>query len=158
MTGPKPGEEIPESIYKAAEQQAKSSGTYKSLSRSGARFALASFDRPIHDGFMMQRTDGQLIGYGWTNYQRGVTPDYRYYYIGPVKDDPKMNGDYYYFDCMNAFVNEGYFPADQFEDDGEAIETGADYEADVYKVRFDDGELIASRHIYSPCGRIYDEE
>lgn len=60
-----------------------------------------------------------------------------------------LNGQYYYFECMNADV-EGIYPAIKFKDDAEAIRIAADYEATVYKKEYKDGELMNSNIIYDP--------
>ena len=146
----KPGKEITEEEYKAAEQMAKDEGTYKRLSSTGAGYALSALKLPVHDGFMIDKGEGDFCGYGWTNYQRGVKPNYHYYFIGPVEDDPKRHGTFYHFDCMTDFGNDNYFHAEDFADDNEAIKTGADYEADIYKVIFDNGAIVKEIQIYTP--------
>lgn len=151
----KPGEEITPKEYEEETAKAMEAGTLRGLSLCGARYALEELGRPIHDGYMVEGSGGRFIGYGWTNYQRGTKPEYHYYYLGEVEDDPKLNGVFYYFDCMNAFTNSGYFPAENFTDEETAIKTGADYEADVHKVTFKDGEAIEDILLYTPYeGRI----
>lgn len=67
----------------------------------------------------------------------------------PVKE--KANGVFYFLDCMNAFINDGLFPADQFKSEAEAIQTAADYEATLYRYEYRDGELINSKVLYQPA-------
>ena len=145
-----PGEEIQREAYEAAEATARSAGKLWSLSRVGARYALEELGQPIHGGFMIDNGNGTFTGYGWTNYQRGTAPNYHYYFLGAVSDDPKPTGIFYFFDCTNAFTNDGYFPAEDFADDDEAITTGADYEADVYRVTLANGVETARELLYTP--------
>ena len=63
---------------------------------------------------------------------------------------PVLNGIYYFFDCMNAFVNDGLFPASEFKDDAEAVRMAADYEASLYKYEFTDGARTGSSILYEP--------
>ena len=55
----------------------------------------------------------------------------------------------YYFVSMNAFIN-GIFPAAEFKDDTDAIQTAAEYEATLYKYEYRNGERIGSRILYDP--------
>ena len=61
-----------------------------------------------------------------------------------------LDGTYYYFDCMNAFVNNGLFPAREFSGDEEAIKMAADYEATLYKYEIADGVKTGSSILYDP--------
>lgn len=61
-----------------------------------------------------------------------------------------LNGTYYYFDCMNAAINNGLFKAAEFTDDGEAIKTAADYEATLCKYEYADGQKTSSSILYEP--------
>lgn len=49
----------------------------------------------------------------------------------------KRDGEYYYIDCMNSFVNGGVIPA-------------ANYEATLYKLTYKDGRQTAATVIYEP--------
>ena len=60
------------------------------------------------------------------------------------------DGNYYFMDCMNAFVNNGLFPAAEFKDDADAIQTAANYEATLYKYEYRHGERISSAVLYQP--------
>lgn len=85
--------------------------------------------------------------FGMNDYGKGA----RFYYLGlsaPVKKI--ADGCYYFMDCMNAFVNDGLFPAAEFKDDAEAIREAANYEATLYKFDYKDGQRISSSVLYQP--------
>lgn len=66
---------------------------------------------------------------------------------GPEK---VLDGTYYFFDCMNAFVNGGLFPAREFDGENEAVKMAADYEAILYRYEFTDGRKTGCRVLYDP--------
>ena len=68
----------------------------------------------------------------------------------PPEPATMPDGFYYFMDCMNAFVNNGLFPAAEFKDDADAIQTAANYEATLYKYELKDGERISSAVLYQP--------
>jgi len=73
-----------------------------------------------------------------------------YFYLGLSLPERRLNGIYYYFECMNAFVNDGLFMAAEFDGEEDAIKHAADYEATLYKYEFKDGERISSEIVYEP--------
>lgn len=92
--------------------------------------------------------DGQLyLAFGMNDYGKGK----HFYYLGLSPQAPRLNGTFYYFDCMNAFVNDGLFNAAEFEGDAEAIRHAANYEATLYKYEYNKGDMISSAIIYEPC-------
>lgn len=139
-----PGQEITEDIY---EEMFNCMPPAK-LSRE----AIENTDIPVHAGFMMGEPhscdrDGQLfLAFGMNDYGQKK----RYYYLGAAHKDKKLNGFYYYLDCMNAFVNDGLFPAAEFRSDAEAIQKAANYEATLYKYEYRNGEQISSTVLYEP--------
>lgn len=60
-----------------------------------------------------------------------------------------LTGIYYSFECGNAFVEGGLFPASNFANEQEAIKMAADYEATLYKYN-NDGVRISTETIYNP--------
>lgn len=91
--------------------------------------------------------DGQLyLAFGMNDYGKGK----HYYYLGLSLPAKVLHGTYYYFDCLNAFVNDGLFKESEFADDAEAISTGANYEATVYKYEYKHGERVSSKVLYDP--------
>lgn len=122
------------------------------LPRATADKALEDYKIPVHAGFLMgEPTSSDKEGllyhaFGMNHYSKGN----RYYYLGLSRPEPKLNGRYYYMDCMNAFVNDGLFPESEFTDDRDAIRAAADYEATLYKYEFKDGELIRNDKLYDP--------
>lgn len=68
----------------------------------------------------------------------------------PQKIKPPLNGKYYFMDCMNAFINNGLFRSEEFEDDQEAIQTAANYEATLIEYIYENGKRISSRVLYEP--------
>jgi hypothetical protein len=75
----------------------------------------------------------------------------RFYYLGLSRPAPELNGSYYFMDCMNAFVNDGLFPAGEFRDDADAIQTAANYEATLYRYEYRNGERISSKVLHEPA-------
>lgn len=123
-----------------------------SLPKEAARHALRTLNIPVHAGFLMgEPTDSSADGllyraFGMNDYGKGK----HYYYLGLSLQERKLNGSYYYFDCMNAFVNDGLFKAAEFDGDDDAIQHAANYEATLYKYEYKDGEIIDSAIIYEP--------
>ena len=62
----------------------------------------------------------------------------------------KRDGEYYYMDCMNSFVNGGVIPAADFTSQQEAVQMAANYEATLYKLTYKDGRQTAATVIYEP--------
>lgn len=142
-----PGQEITEEVY----NQMLNGLPPKDLPGQTALDAMRKYGITVHYGFLMGEPDrcdsaGQLyLAFGMSDYGKGK----KYYYLGLAHEREKLNGMYYYFDCMNAFVN-GYFKISEFKDEQEAIKTALDYEATLYKEEYRDGELINNAVIYDP--------
>ena len=86
------------------------------------------------------------LAFGMNDYGKGK----HYYYLGLSKEARRLDGAYYYMDCMNAFINDGLFPVSEFESDAEAIQKAADYEATLYRDEYRDGVRISSTVLYQP--------
>lgn len=143
-----PGQEITAEIY----EEMLNCLPPKSLPRGKARQALQDYNIPVHAGFLMGEPhsaspDGQLyLAFGMNDYGKGK----HYYYLGLSLPEKILHGTYYYMDCMNAFVNDGLFPAKEFKDDKEAIQTAGNYEATLYKYEYQNGERVSSIVLYDP--------
>ena len=143
-----PGQEITEDIY----NEMLGALPPLSLPTETARRALRAHNIPVHTGFLMgepaeSSPEGLLYrAFGMNDYGKGK----HYYYLGLSLPGRRLTGTYYYFDCMNAFVNDGLFNAAEFNGDGDAIRSAADYEATLYKYEYKDGEIIDSAIIYEP--------
>ena len=144
-----PGQEITEDVY----NEMRECVPPKSIPQEKARQALTDYKIPVHAGFLMgepHSTDengGPLYhAFGMNDYGKGR----HYYYLGLSGPYKVLHGQYYYFDCMNAFVNDGLFPAAEFESDAEAISKAADYEATLYKYEYSNGERISTATLYQP--------
>lgn len=144
-----PGQEISAEIY---DEMLKVMPP-EDLPAAKARQALEVYGVPVHAGFLMGEPhscdpDGRprYLAFGSNNYGHGS----RYYYLGLSAAAPQLSGAYYFFDCMNAFVNGGLFPAAEFDSEAEAIDTAANYEATLYRYEYRDGVQISSAEIYNP--------
>lgn len=143
-----PGQEIEQAVYESMLNCIPP----KELPRKAALMMLGEKELPVHAGFLMGEPndtdkEGPLyLAFGSNTYSDKT----RYYYMGKFHEDPKLNGQYYFLDCMNAFANDGLFPAGEFKDDLEAIRTAANYEATLYKYTFKDGEEIEEKVLYEP--------
>lgn len=144
-----PGQEISAEIYEAMLNALQP----HSLPRDKAQQALNDYNIPVHAGFLMgemQDTDENgrplYMAFGMNDYGKGK----RYFYLGLSVKPPELHGDYYYFDCMNAFVTGRYFEAAAFGSEAEAIKTAANYEATLYKYTFRHGERTATATLYDP--------
>lgn len=148
--------------FKAAPGQQISEGVYNTmlncldplqLPQEAAIKALEDMKIPVHAGFLMGEphsndSKGLLyLAFGKNDYGKGP----KYYYLGLARPAPKLrDGYYYYFDCMNAFINDGLYRADTFEGDQDAIDKAADYEATLYKYEFRNGEKVSTTVLYEP--------
>lgn len=143
-----PGQEITADIY----NDLFNALPPKRLPAETAERALREFNIPVHAGFLMgephSHDDGGALylAFGRNDYGRGT----HYFYIGLSHAVKRLNGTYYFMDCMNAFVNNGLFPAGDFKDDADAIQTAANYEATLYKYEYRDGRQISSTVLYEP--------
>ena len=144
-----PGQEITAEVY----DHMLNAMPPKSIPQEKARQALEEYQIPVHAGFLMgephstDRDGKQLyLAFGMNDYGKGK----HYYYLGLSRPYKKLHGQYYFFDCMNAFVNGGLFPAAEFESDAEAIQKAADYEATLYKLEYDHGDRITTAVLYQP--------
>lgn len=131
-----------------------------SLPKGKALQALQDYKIPAHAGFMMGEpttcdSEGRELyrAFAMNDYGKGK----RYYYIGLSVKEKLLNGDYYYFDCLNAFVSDRYFELTAFKDEQEAINTAANYEATLYKYHFEHGELAHTETIYDPWDSFNDQ-
>lgn len=144
-----PGQEITAQVY----DRMLNAMPPKTIPQEKARQALEEYQIPVHAGFLMgephstDRDGKQLyLAFGMNDYGKGK----HYYYLGLSRPYKELHGKYYYFDCMNAFVNDGLFPAAEFESDAEAIQKAADYEATLYKLEYDHGDRITTTVLYQP--------
>lgn len=143
-----PGQEITEEVY----NQMLNGLPPKDLPGQTALDAMRKYGAPIHNGFLMGEPHSHdsagaalYMAFGMNDYGRGK----KYYYLGLSPKEKELDGTYYFFECMNAFVN-GYFKISEFKDEQEAIKTALDYEATLYKEEYRDGELINNAVIYDP--------
>ena len=67
-----------------------------------------------------------------------------------MKDEINLDGTYYEFLCMNDFVDGKLIKATEFKNDREARQFGANYEAYVNKLVFDNNVLKSRKEIYDP--------
>ena len=144
-----PGQEITEQIY----DEMLNCMPPEDLPRNKAAQALDDYDIPVHAGFLMGEphstdADGRALymAFGMHDYGKGK----HYYYLGLARAQERLNGQYYYFDCLNAIDNDGLLPAATFANDADAIRKAADYEATLYKCEYRDGERINSTMLYEP--------
>ena len=144
-----PGQEITGEVYNAMRDCIPP----RSMPRETARAAMDKYRIPVHEGFLMgeaHSTDENgrplYLAFAMNEYGR----EKRYYYIGLSAPYKPLHGKYYYFDCMNAFVNDGLFPAAEFTSDAEAISKAADYEATLYKYEYSHGDRISTETLYEP--------
>lgn len=79
------------------------------------------------------------------SYEKGE----HFYFLGLAKEEKKLNGSFYYFECGNAFV-DGLYNVSAFTSDGEAIRKAADYEATLYRYEYQDGEQTDYTVLYDP--------
>ena len=145
-----PGQEITEAVY----DEMLNCMPPRSLPQNKARQVLREYDLPIHAGFLMgepystgKHGETYYLSFGMNDYGKGK----HFYYLGLATPAPILNGTYYYMDCMNAFINDGLFPAAEFEGDADAIQHAANYEATLYKYEYRDGERISSATLYEPA-------
>lgn len=144
-----PGQEITGEIY----EEMFNCLPPRRLPSEKARQALQDYKIPVHAGFLMGephchgKTGPLYLAFGKNDYGKGP----HYFYLGLSEPIKKIaDGSYYFMDCLNAFVNDGLFPAGDFADDAEAIRTAANYEATLYKYEYRNGERISNRVLYEP--------
>ena len=154
------GQEISAEVY----EQMLNCMPPERLPRNKARQALQDYKIPVHAGFLMgepHSTDsaGNLLylAFGMNDYGSGIKRDPHYYYLGLSIKEPELNGFYYFFDCLGLLFNgdhtglpDNCIPAKAFEDDKEAINTAANYEATLYKYEFENGVRKSSVTLYEP--------
>lgn len=148
--GAEPGQEITEEIY----NNMLNCMPPKDLPNGKARQALQDYNIPVHAGFLMGEphscnNDGEqlYLAFGCNDYGKGK----HYYYLGLSIEAPKLRGSYYYFDCLNAFISGRFWKLSAFENEAEAISKAADYEAELYKITFDEnGEQNSKERLYNP--------
>ena len=145
-----PGQEIDQGVY----EKMLNCTPPRQLPPEKAREALRAYNIPVHAGFLMgepHSCDDQgrqyYLAFGVNDYGKGK----HYYYLGLSRPVKRIaDGVYYFMDCMNAFVNDGLFPASEFTGDADAIQTAANYEATLYKYEYQGGERIRSEVLYEP--------
>ena len=145
------GQEITEEIY----NRMLNALPPLSLPRDKARQALQDYKIAVHSGFLMGEmydttAEGEplYMAFGMNDYGKGK----HYYYLGLSIKQKELNGVYYFFDCLNAFLTDRYFELMAFESEKEAISTAANYEATLYKMTFEAGELTERKELYNPFG------
>ena len=117
-----------------------------------AEQALHDYGVPVHAGFLMgeprgTNEDGRSLypAFGTNNFGKGS----KYFYLGlSIAEQPIKNGTYYVFDCLNAFIADKLFPVKEFNGDADAIQTAANYEADLYKCTFKAGECTSRKVLH----------
>ena len=141
-----PGQEISDEVYRACMNAADPLPLPAETARAAAQ--------PIHSGFLMGKpARPDAPGGGGPLYHafgENTFHDTHCFYLGLSPAAEVLNGEYYFMDCMNAFVNDGLFPVSEFESDQDAIRTAADYEATLYRLTFKDGEETGSVTLYDP--------
>ena len=144
-----PGQQITEEVY----DEMLNVMPPLTLPTETARQAHRNYNIPVHAGFLMGEPSGSdrdgllYLAFGSNNYGK----ENKFYYLGLSHEEKKIEDGFYYFmDCMNAFVNDGLFPAADFKDDAEAIRTAANYEATLYKYEYRNGEQVSSKILYDP--------
>lgn len=75
-----------------------------------------------------------------------------------LKDNFSMNGTYYYFDCMDAILGHKLLDPDDLRqliyikdspyNESDIISIAIDYEADLYKCLYKDGQEMAREKLY----------
>ena len=143
-----PGQEITADIY----ENMLNCMPPRKLPQEKAQEALQAYNIPVHVGFLMGEPHssykhGQYyLAFGMNDYGKGK----HYYYLGLSRPARTIrDGVYYYLDCMNAFTS-GLFRVEEFEDDADAIQTAANYEATLYKDIYRNGERISRAVLYEP--------
>lgn len=142
-----PGQEITEEIY----DQMLNCMPPKSLHRKQCEYALSKFHTVCHAGFLMgepytsnKNGDPLYCAFGSNSFDKG-----HFYYLGLMPELGVKNGCYYLFDCMGVLNNDdNFFRARDFKDDQDAINTAINYEADLYKVLFVDGNIIEQKLLH----------
>lgn len=155
-----PGQEIEADVY----NEMLNCMPPKTIPSKTARIALEVYKIPVHAGFLMgepHSTDKDglelYLAFGMNDFGSGTRREPHYYYLGLTPAvQPIADGYYYFFDCMNAFLNK-LFTESAFEGDKDAIHTAADYEAILYKYKYENGERTESKTLYDPWG-CFDEE
>lgn len=144
-----PGQEITEEVY----NQMLNGLPPKDLPAQTALEAMRKYGTPIHYGFLMGEPHSHdsagaalYMAFGMNDYGKGK----KYYYLGLSPKEKELDGTYYFFECLNAFVNSGLFKESEFKDDQDAIKTALDYEATLYKEEYKDGKMIKAKMIYDP--------
>lgn len=148
------GQEISEEVYNSMLNTTHP----ESLPKARAEYALQVLGIPVHSGFITGEPhssdkDGQplYMAFGMNDFGRGVNhKEPHYYYLGLCHKPEPLNGSYYLFDCLNAFLSDRLFKVSEFADDSEAIATAANYEAVLLLYEFRDNEKISMKTLYDP--------
>ena len=132
----------------------------KDLPAGKAREVLSDFNIPVHAGFLMgepydtRKKKPRYMAFGMNDYGKGK----KFFYLGLSTAGTVLHGEYYFFDCMNAFVSDRPFLASSFDSEQEAIGYAADYEATLIWRKYDHGVMTASKVVYDPMYIFNDEE
>ena len=124
----------------------------KTLPIAKAEQAWDEHHIPVHAGFLMGEphccdSEGPLyLAFGMNDYGKGK----KYFYLGLSRPTPTLNGQYYFFDCLTAFENDGLCPVSKFKNDKDAIQTATNYEASLYKYVYKDSVRISKELLYEP--------
>ncbi len=151
-----PGQQIDEAIY----EKMLNCMPPKDLPAGKAREVLSDFNIPVHAGFLMgepydtRKKKPRYMAFGMNDYGKGK----KFFYLGLSTAGTVLHGEYYFFDCMNAFVSDRPFLASSFDSEQEAIGYAADYEATLIWRKYDHGVMTASKVVYDPMYIFNDEE
>ena len=143
-----PGQEIDESIYNDLFNVLPP----LPLPNTAAEEALTKLEIPVHAGFMMGEPhshdkEGALyLAFGRNDYGKGT----RYFYLGLYHKQKYPSGEFYVMECMNAFIDGYLLPVSDFKNQEEAIQEAANYEATLYRVKFENGHRISTETLYTP--------
>lgn len=143
-----PGQEIEESIYNDLFNVLPP----LDLPIAAAQDAQERYNIPVHAGFMMGEPhshdkEGALyLAFGRNNYGKGT----HYFYLGLHHKPKRRTGEFYVMECMNAFIDGYLIPVSDFKNQEEAIQEAANYEATLYRVKFENGHRISTETIYTP--------
>jgi len=142
-----PGQEITPEIYDAMLNGVPP----KTLPTETAMKALEEYNVPVHAGFLMGEPDSDdsegralYLAFGMNDYGKGK----HYFYLGLSPAIRKTRDGIYYY--MDSIVDDGFYPASEFKDDAEAIQTAANHEAYLYKYEYKNGQRISSTVLYEP--------
>ena len=138
-------------VFKAEPGQAISEAVYdqmlhclpsKNLPNETGLYALRILGIPVHSGFLMgepETADKNGILYrafGMNNFGKP-----KYFYLGLSTEGEMLNGDYYYFDCLEDLGQDNLYPTNKFRSERQAVLTARQYEANLFKRSYDHGNI-----------------